>query len=40
MYKKAHKPLAEIARELNVESVVEGSVGAFRRPGSDLRPIG
>ena len=26
MYKKTRKPLAEIARELNVESVVEGSV--------------
>jgi TolB-like protein len=38
-YKNVRKPLAEIARELNVEAVVEGSVSAFRRPGSDHRPV-
>ena len=36
-YKDAHKPLAEIARELNVEAVVEGSV---MRQGDEVRKIG
>jgi len=38
-YKNVHRPLAEIARDLNVDAVVEGSVSRFRRSSSGHRPV-